>query len=144
MSDTVLVLTGSSVIGTQWAARGLKQSLKPIGGAGQLERTVNGELIDLSETQMRKFASTISGEDVYSPALNAVWPGDELTVDCIVELAYLTATGSADRTVVSGSSRVEGDYTYYRPQLTMRVMDFNVEEDEWGKVVSWQMDLEEV
>jgi hypothetical protein len=47
------------------------------------------------------------------------------------------------RTAVAGSARVEGDFSFYRPVLTMRVVGFSVSRDEYGAVVSWQMQLEE-
>ena len=78
------------------------------------------------------------------PALDGIWPGAVVIVDCVAELSYVTSGGSPDRTVVSGSSRTEGSFTYYRPQLTMMVTRFNVNTDEWKAVVGWDMTLEEV
>ncbi|TBE54475.1 hypothetical protein U8P68_10920 [Rhizobium ruizarguesonis] len=141
-NETVLVLTGIGV--APYSARGLEQSLQPIDGAGQLRRTVNGTLVDLSETQLRKFTSTITGTDQLSPVVNGVWPGRTVTVDCIAELCYPTSGGSPDRPVVSGSSRVEGAMTYYRPQLSMMVADWQIKRDEYGAQVSWTLELEEV
>ncbi|MBY5849679.1 hypothetical protein HFN51_03780 [Rhizobium leguminosarum] len=141
-NETVLVLTGIGV--APYSARGLEQSLQPIDGAGQLRRTVNGTLVDLSETQLRKFTSTISGTDQLAPAVNGVWPGRTVTVDCIAELCYPTSGGSPDRSVVSGSSRIEGAMTYYRPQLAMVVKDWQLRRDEYGAQVSWTLELEEV
>ncbi|TBA16106.1 hypothetical protein [Rhizobium ruizarguesonis] len=141
-NETVLVLTGIGV--APYSARGLEQDLQPIDGAGQLRRTVNGTLVDLSETQLRKFTSTISGTDQLSPAVNGVWPGRTVTVDCIAELCYPTSGGSPDRSVVSGSSRIEGAMTYYRPQLAMMVKDWQLRRDEYGAQVSWTLELEEV
>ncbi|MBB4520473.1 UNVERIFIED_ORG: hypothetical protein M2435_001253 [Rhizobium sophorae] len=141
-NETVLVLTGIGV--APYSARGLEQSLQPIDGAGQLRRTINGTLVDLSETQLRKFTSTISGTDQLAPAVNGVWPGRTVTVDCIAELCYPTSGGAPDRSVVSGSSRVEGAMTYYRPQLMMMVTDWQIKRDEYGAQVSWTLELEEV
>ena len=140
--ETQLVITGMGV--APYSARGLEQTLQPISGAGQLRRTINGALVDISETALRKFSSTISGTDQLSPAVNGIWPGMSITVDCVVELAYVTASGSADRTVVSGSSRVDGLFTYYRPQLVMRVVEWSVSEDEYGRGVGWELALEEI
>ena len=140
--ETQLVITGMGV--APYSARGLEQTLQPISGAGQMRRTINGALVDISETALRKFSSTISGTDQLSPAVNGIWPGMSITVDCVVELAYVTASGSADRTVVSGSSRVDGLFTYYRPQLVMRVVEWSVSEDEYGREVGWELALEEI
>ena len=143
MTETVLSMTGMDV--APYSARGLSQSLEPISASGQLRRTINGELIDLSSAQMRKFSSVIRGTDQLSPAVNGIWVGSTVTVDCIVELAYITATGEApERTIVTGSSRTEGAFTYYRPQLVMMVTGWDIDHDEYGQQVGWSLSLEEV
>jgi len=141
MSDTVLVITGAEI--TPYSARGLTQTLQPIAAAASLRRTVNGTLVDLSVPEFRKYASQISCDDMAVPALDGIWPGQEVTVDCVAELSYRTAGGTAARPVVAGSSYTEGDFTFYRPQLTMRIIAFDTRKDEWGAVVGWQMQLEE-
>ena len=141
MSDTLLVITG---LITPFSARGLRQTLSPISQSVQMRRTVNGALVDLSIPQMRKYESTISADDQSVLALNGVWAGAQVTVDCVAELAYLTASGSPERTVVPNSSRVNGAWTFYRPRLTMRIMEYQTQVDEWNAVVGWTMRLEEV
>ena len=141
MSD---VLTLSGIGAAPYSARGASQTLEPIGSSQQLRRTINGELIDISRAEFRKYRSTISCVDQQPPAIDGVWPGRVLTVGCISELSYLTAGGAPARPLVSGSSRTEGDYTFYRPSLTMRVVAFSQDTDEYGAAVSWSLQLEEV
>jgi hypothetical protein len=138
-SSSVLVLSGMGV--PPYSIRAAQQSLQPIGAAVQLHRTVNGMLTDFGETQLRKYQSSITCTDQQAPALEGIWPGMELTVDCIAELAYPTMTSAPDRTVVA--SRDEDSFTFYRPRLTMLVVGFQETKDEWGAVTSWQLDLEE-
>jgi len=128
-----------------YSARGLKGSLSLIDGigGGNLRRTINGTLLDLNPPQMRKYVLEISGDDQAPPALDGVWPGMEVVVDSNVELAFLTG-GSAGRTMVPGSERFEGAYTYYCPRFTMLVVKLQVERDEWAAAVSWNLTLEEV
>lgn len=148
LSDSTLLVI--SAIGVPpYSARGLTQTLEPIPASQNLRRTVNGELADVSATQFRKYRSVITCTDQQPPAMSAAWPGLELTVDCIAELAYLTATGSPDRVLAdvdSGSeaSRVEDDFTFYRPQLTMRLVTFRTQTDEYGATVAWSLELEEI
>lgn len=127
-----------------YSARGLSQTLTPVAASQQMRRTINGTLVDFSSSQFRKFQSTISGSDQAPPALNAVWPGTELIVDCISEIAYESSTGGPDRQEVAGSIRYEGDFTFYRPVLTMKVVGFNTNTDEYGAQISWALELEEV
>lgn len=139
---TLLVISGAGV--QPYSARGLSQTLDPIGQATNARRTVNGALKDLSFDGFRKFKSTISCNDQTAPAFDGVWPGQTITVDCVKELCYKTAGGSPSRTVVSGSSRVEGDYTFYRPQITFMVMAYSASEEEYTASAPWSLTLEEV
>lgn len=139
---SVLVITG--IDASSYALRGATQTLSPIDQSSQLRRTVNGTLIDLSDPMFRKYRSTISGADQLPPAFDGIWPGQQVTVKCISELSYKTSGGSPAKAVVSGSSRTEGSFTFYRPQLTMKVLSFNQDTDEYGATVSWSIELEEV
>lgn len=153
-SMTVLTLSGVGV--PPYSARGLTQSLAPIGASQQMRRTINGNLRDFSQSQFRKYGSTISGDDQQPPACDGVWPGRIVTVGCIVELAVQgvepeTETGSDSeapfvfgRPAVAGSVRTESGFTFYRPVLTMMVTGFNQGRREWEAGVSWSLDLEEV
>lgn len=128
-----------------YSARGISQTLQPIEGSGQMRRTVNGVLVDLSAAQFRKYRSTITCTDMQHPALDGIWPGMTLTVDCVAELSYQDATdATASRTVVSGSQYTSGGFVFYRPRLTMKVVEYRVSHDEYGAEVAWTMELEEV
>ena len=140
--DTLLVISGPGI--ADFSARGLHQTLDPIDAAGVLDRTVNGTLIDLSPTQMRKYKSTISCTDTETPALDGVWPGMPLTVDCVRELGYRTEGGTPQRPVVEGSERVSSSWTYYRPRLEMLVVSYSVSRDEYGALTEWTLELAEI
>ena len=141
MSDTDLVLTGIGI--PDFSARGLRENLRPIEG-GSLRRTVNGALVDVTESSFRKYALAITGSDQEPPAFDSTWRGQSVTVDALTKLSYPTSGGSPGRTVVPGSSVVNGSFTVYRPRLTMLVVDWTLERDEWGAVIGWSLDLEEV
>ena len=121
--------------------RGATQTLEPIGAAAQLMRTVNGALVDVSAAAFRKYASTIRCTDQAPPALDGVWPGMAVTVDCIAELVHAEG-GTPVRPVVE--SRTEDGFVFYRPRLTMRVTAFDLDRDEWGAGVGWSLTLQEV
>jgi len=129
-----------------FSARGLSGTLAPCDmaqGLDKLARTVNGTLISIAAPQMRKYRLEANGNDVAAPALDGLWVGMQVAVDAHVELAYLTAGGSPARTPVAGSSRVDGDYTYYRPHFDMLVVGHQIERDEYAAAVKWSMTLEE-
>lgn len=141
VDTTLLVLEGMGV--PLYSARGIVQSLEPIEAASDLKRTINGALKDLSIGQFQKYRSSINCNDQQSPALDGIWPGAQITVHCISELSYEFG-GSPQRTEISGSSRQEGDFVFYRPILVMRVTSFNQRTDEYGAQTSWSMTLEEI
>jgi hypothetical protein len=140
-NDTVLVLTGIGI--PEFSARGLTQTLTPIGAAASLRRTVNGDLFDLSQSQFRKYASTITCTDQEAPAIDGIFPGQVVTVECAARLSYLTVTGP-QRPVVTGSEIVNGSFTSYRPILEMRVIGIDLNDDEWGASRQWSIQLEEI
>ena len=129
----------------QYAARGITQTLFPIPAAAQMRRTVNGTLKNVAASQFRKYGSTITCRDMDHPIPDTLWPGDPVTVDCIEELKYEDTTdGAAARTVVSGSTRTADGWVYYRPRLTMLILDFRIDHDEAGAEIGWTLELEEV
>lgn len=138
--ETILAITPFGF--SPYSARGLQQTLQHIGQAAALRRTVNGDLVDISSEQFRKYQTTITGNDQEPPAFDSVWPGQQITVDCISEMSFATG-GAPGRAVVPGSLRVDGDYTFYRPRLTMRVVSFNVQRDEWQAQTGWTLTAEE-
>lgn len=132
---------------TPYSARGLSQTLEqiienPLGS--QIRRSINGGLIDLTYDQFRKYKSTISCTDHQTPAFDIAKQGQIVQVDCAAELSYLTIGGTPQRTVVSGSSRVEDDYTFYRPSLIMMVVAFRTAFQEWEANYQWTLELQEV
>lgn len=138
---TVLRMAGIGV--PPWSARGIKQTLTPISQASNTKRDVNGTLHDVAFAGFRKYKSQISGADQQPPNVNGVWPGQEVVVDCVAELSYTTIGGSPARPVVGGSSRVEGLYTIFRPQITFIVITFQWDLDEYDRKVGWSFDVEE-
>lgn len=130
-----------------YSARALRGTLRPIDaaqGADKLARTVNGTLIDISAPQMRKYRLEVTGNDQAPPALDGLWVGMVVTVNSHVELGVLTATGTTSRPPVAGSVRTEGAMSYYCPQFTMMVVEFQTEREEWEQTVPWSLVLEEI
>ncbi len=138
--DTDLVIVGLGIV--PYSARGLTERLEPI-DAGAVRRTVNGTLVDVSDTAFRKYGLSISASDQEPPALDGAWRGLQVVVDAVSRLAYATG-GSPGRTIVPGSSVVVGGFTTYRPRLTMLIVGWSQDRDEWQAGVGWSLDLEEV
>jgi hypothetical protein len=125
-----------------YSARGLTQTLELIDTAPP-RRTINGALDGATPERFRKYRSTITCTDFWTPALDGAYRGQAVTVDCVAELAY-PATGAATRPAVPGSERTVGEFVFYRPRLEMLVLDIRVSADEYGAEYSWQIELEEI
>lgn len=140
----VIVPSGPFAIGLPpYSARGLTQTLEPATIGVSTRRTVNGKLVNLSPPQFEKYKSTVSGNDQEPPAIDGVFAGFALAVDCIAELSF--PNGAAQqRPDVPGSVRVEGSFTFYRPHLEMMVTGFQTSTDEYGAQVGWTLNLEEI
>src|SRR4029077_19890250 len=117
---TLVVMTPIGV--PLYSARGLQQTLTPANAAKPApKRTINGEARFLGASQMQKYDSVITCTDQAAPAFSGLWPGEIVTVSCVVELAYRTSGGSPERGVYT--TRTEGVYTFYRPIISFMVVD---------------------
>lgn len=130
-----------------YSARGLQGTLSPIAAASgldKLRRTVNGALVSIAAPQMRKYSLQAKGDDFDPPAFDGLWVGMEVLIYCHVEIGRHTASGTPERIAVPDSIRYDGDWTFYRPQMLMRIVDLQIDRAEWECKVSWTLSLEEV
>jgi len=137
---------------TPYSVRGITQTLAPIssaaGGGSALgtwmRRDINGTLVRCAPPQFRKYAATVTCTDQSSPAFDDVWLGTVVTFQSAVELSYATIGGAPFRTPVDGSERVENDFTFYRPQMTMMITEIENSMAEWRAEFVWKISLQEV
>jgi hypothetical protein len=143
-NNTLLVISGDGM--PPFAVRGINQTYEEIDAAtNSFMRTVNGGLRDFGSPQFKnKYKTSISCNDQQSPAFDNLRAGDVVTMDCIGEMAYLTIGGAPQKVVVPGSSRVEGDFTFYRPRLFVMIKTKRQDHDEWGASIGWTLEAEEV
>lgn len=139
---TLLVLDSIGV--PVYSDRGLTATLEPIAQSFDVERSINGISYDLSQPQFQKYSGEISCSDIQSPAFGGLWPGRQVTMQCPFELGFPTATGSAERSAVTATTRIEGDHTFFRPILIVRIGKWSKQFDEWGAIVGWKAPWEEV
>lgn len=151
LTDFALSLPDGTNLVNPFSARRLKGKLAPIklaSGDDKLARTVNGKLIDLSAPQMRKYRLEITGGDQAPPAFDGLWTGMVVIATSLVEIG-LAAGGAAQRPQAAlvgepGGTRQEGNFYYYRPVFTMRVVDFDLGRQEYDQTVPWSLVLEEI
>ncbi len=168
--ETVLVLGNLEIpIGS---GRELTQTLRPIDN-GELRRTINGTLHDLTREQNRKYESQISGNGqsiIATPAIAELWKGSVVVVSCISKLRQnvnpAVSVITLIRTPVSGTvvgitsagdeidpvSVIGYEATFgenvimveFRPLLSMMVASTSWDDDEYAAQEGWSIDLEEV
>lgn len=130
-----------------YALRGISQTLEHIDQASRMKRTINGVLRDVASPDFRKYQCSIKCTDMQSPGLDGIWPGMQLTMHSAAELSFEGSTDDSDgfqRDVVPGSVREESGFTFYRPVLLVRVIDYTTEFAEWEAEVAWQLNVEEI
>ena len=159
--ETELVIEGVGF--PPLSARACVQTLSPL-EAGRFERTINGELIYTGNLKHQKYQSTITCQHKTSLALEGLWRGSIVQVECLQRLWQQANQGRVipERSMVPGSVLCLGGYirnvetkeilvkgegeifVSYRPKLTMIVVKFSLLTDEWGLVCGWNLHLEEV
>lgn len=106
MRESVLVLRygGAEVPLPLASARQADTTLEPIDN-GEVVRTWNGDLIDLTRPEHRKYDLRVSASGMRSPPLDHVWRGQSIEVDCIDTLRQfdVSTTITLERDPVPGS-----------------------------------------
>lgn len=146
MSDVPVALTTHKTLLTiygmgqpLYSGRGLTQTHSPIDAASQIEEDIDGVTMDLSFDGFKKYQTEITCTDVESLSWDGVWPGTEITIDCVFELSYITDSGAPTREMVEGSERTEGDYTFYRPRLDCVVTAWDNGFQEYSGDYTWRL-----
>ena len=169
MATNETILTLGNIAIPVGAARGITQTLQPIDN-GDVRRTVNGTLLDLTRAENRKFESQIRCSDMATPAMAELWKGQTLLIECIqilnqninptftdVTLIRDPVTNSvfgfeADGTKINPVSVTGRDVIFasdvvnveFRPILNMMILATSVNTDEYAAEEGWSIDLEEV
>lgn len=167
MDETNLKL-GNLIIPTG-AGRGISQSITLFDN-GDLRRTVNGSLVDLTRDESRKFVSEISAIDQKTPTFAGIWKGMEISVECISTIRQLVNPPSTTVELIRDAvelsifgrdvdgakvtpTLVDGrDITFavnvylveFFPVLDMVVSDISIDTDEYESTQSWRLSLEEL
>ncbi|RWO29568.1 MAG: hypothetical protein EOS10_22245 [Mesorhizobium sp.] len=148
MTDELTLLRLDPIGVPPYSARRITEDFE-LDDEAQLVRTVNHKLVNLAEDDAEsKYRLTITCTDQQMPALDGVKRGMVLTVDCATEFSYRTVGGSPSREVAGTTddpaTRTEGDFTHYRPRLTMMVVDYRLGFAEWDADCNWTLVLLEV
>ncbi len=170
MTATTLELESPALL-VPWSARGLRHRLTPV-PRGSLWRDQEGHLHHTGPVR-DPYRLEVSGDDARPPALDGLRVGTALTVTLANELAVVLAGGvpgvTLDRDPAPDSVRAETDtgeshavlavtgrevtvaahgdgpvVVFYRPVLSMRVVSWAAEWQEWDARTPWSLTLEEV
>jgi len=109
---------------SDYAVRGITMTLAPIDQAKNLARDCRGVLADISVAQFRQYKVSITCTDHEAPVLTDIWPGQDITIDCIPGL---------------GASNATGDVLH----ILAKVMTWNTSRPEWDAEVARQLEAEQ-
>ncbi len=123
-SSTLLSITGITI--PDYAIRGLTLDLQLVTADGGLRRSINGELLDLTATQFRKYSATLSCEDQDVPTLTDIWQGQIVTVTCIPGVGPVNDASGGTLT------------------LNMMVNNWTTSRAEWDSLTNWTIELLEI
>lgn len=156
-----------------FSARNCQQTLTPL-STGDFRRTVNGQLVYTGHSGHHKYYSTIQCQDQTIPSFDHIWRGSIISVGCIQRLSQDAKVNQkiflerdpvphsvyvidenreefeiesvVNREVTLKEKVEEGQkrYIFYCPSLQMRLINFKLLTDEWGKTNGWQLELEEI
>ncbi len=125
MTDsTLLAITGITI--PDYAIRGLTLDLQLVTASDGLRRSVNGELLDLTAPQFRKYSATLSCEDQDVPTLTDIWQGQIVTVTCIPGVGPVNDASGGTLT------------------LNMMVSNWTTSRAEWDSLTNWTIELLEI
>jgi hypothetical protein len=121
-AHTLLAIDGIDF--SQYAVRGITMTLEPIEQSANLARDCRGVLVDISLEQFRQYKVAITCTDHEAPQLTDIWPGQDITIECIPGLGV--ANGSDDVLTILA-----------------KVTKWNTSRDEWAAEVEWQLEAEQ-
>ncbi len=125
MTDsTLLAITGITI--PDYAIRGLTLDLQLVTANDGLRRSINGELLDLTAAQFRKYQATLSCEDQDVPTLTDIWQGQIVTVTCIPGVGPVNDASGGTLT------------------LSMMVNSWTTSRAEWDSLTNWTIELLEI
>lgn len=126
-----------------FSAVGVTQVLEPIDLSGGIYRTVNGDMLDLTEPAFRKYRTSISCTYNRAPVLDKAWQGMIVQMDCACELCWVTGD-TPERTMVPDTERTSGHFTFARPRLIVMITKISHAFNEWPADYAWSLEGEEV
>lgn len=145
-SGTILVMY--SPLGLPfYSSRDLEQTIEAIKEKDQVERNLNGNLVDLSLPGMfEKYTSTITCTDMHAPAIEGVWQGMQVVVDCCCELPFPASITTPSRPLATNTSiRNDGNgFKFYFPKITFMIRKISFGFKEFPHKYNWALGLEEV
>lgn len=154
------------------SARGIQTGLSLV-PSGDMRRTVNGTLVDLTRPALRKYLLSMSADGQALPALAGLWRGMRCTVappiywtvqapagatelvldrpaadvrafDAVTLDALPAPSLSADRRVLTFPALTRPAYFDFQPIFEALLSSRSDSADEWEATATWSLEFEEV
>ncbi|WP_323811269.1 hypothetical protein [Yoonia sp. 67-2] len=154
------------------SARGISTSIEQI-ESGELRRTVNGNLVDLTREELRKYAISLSCDGMSLPGFDSVWRGMICTITPPVRWIIKVEPGQnsvtfarpaanakmfdaetnnpfpdpiigSNGTSATFSAQASVAWIEYQPIFQTRVVGRSESSEEWEASATWSLELEEI
>lgn len=142
LANAYTLLTLGGIGESPYAMRGLDVKFDVIEQAKQIAYNINFGVIDFTDPASFLYRITIGCTDRRAPPFGGLKPGTmPVILSSPIEVGQVTL--SSDRPAVSGSTNSEDGVTFFRPQLTTFVVDFNWGGNEYSGWYTWSLVLQE-
>ena len=162
--------SGKSIYFPIGSARDIETVISLV-NSGDLRRTLNGKLIDLTRDELKKYAVSLSSSGIDFPTLSGLFKGERVEVSPPKHFSKLSTSSpqSLDRKAHAGSVSVTDTVTNgavshtvsqdglsvsfsssnpvlirYQPILTCRITSLSMTHEEFSISSDWSMDMEEI
>jgi hypothetical protein len=151
-TDTIFEFVGIGLPAA--AARGINQQIK-LRKNGKIVEYLSGADRDMTRPSARGFEFSISGSDIWAPPFAGMWIGEVVTVhypgQFVEPIARPQTRPEVPGTLfyIDAESRVvePGDpaaaWRVYNPLIIARILDWELDEDDWGALVTWSSSYRE-
>jgi hypothetical protein len=176
MTETIAIIringAAADIFFPPASARGIQTSISLV-PSGDMRRTVNGSLVDLTRPALRKYLLSMSADGQALPALAGLWRGMRCTVapplywtaqapagatelaldrtaadvrafDAVTLDALPAPSLSADRRVLTFPALPRPAYFEYQPVFEALLSSRSDSGDEWEATATWSLEFEEV
>lgn len=129
-----------------YSARDMECVLEAIKEHEQMERNLNGRLVDLSIPGLfEKYMVTLTCTDMFAPMIGGVWQGAQVVIDCPCQISYPSSVSTPPKPLATGTIVEDDGHGTKRiyPKLTCLIRGISQGFKEYPSKYNWSLKMEE-